>query len=101
MHRPRLIATDPDGTILFNWAQTLPDSTCHLIRRVIDAGTAFLPSSGRQYGNLRSVFAPFADEIPYVADNGINVNMGNKLIRQTTMDHALAAAQSTHRMVSV
>lgn len=89
MHRPKLIATDLDGTILFNWAQTLPDRTRHLIRRVIDAGIVFLPSSGRQYGNLRSVFAPFADEIPYVADNGINVYMGDKLIHQTTMDHEL------------
>jgi len=40
------------------------------IRRLRDRGVAFCPASGRQYNSLRRLFAPVADELCYLCENG-------------------------------
>ena len=89
MYAPKLIATDMDGTILFNWAQELSPRTLGLVRRVIDAGIVFVPASGRQYANLRTIFSPMADRLAYVADNGAMALVNNEVVYRATMDKAL------------
>lgn len=65
----RLIATDLDGTLLEEDG-TLPDGTFDAIRRLSAMGIRFAASSGRQYGNLRRLFAPVADQMAFVCENG-------------------------------
>ncbi len=66
----KLIASDLDGTILKNGAQELPGGFCELVRRLKEKGIQFAAASGRQYYNLRLLFAPVKDDIHYIAENG-------------------------------
>lgn len=64
----RLVATDLDGTLLEDGR--LPEGTFEAVRALKAAGVRFAAASGRTYGNLRRLFAPVADEIAYVCENG-------------------------------
>lgn len=66
----KLIASDLDGTILKNGAQSLPEGFTGLILRLKECGIHFAAASGRQYQNLYRLFGPVADEISYIAENG-------------------------------
>ena len=67
---PKLIASDIDGTLLPYGQTTLPEELFDLIRRLRARGILFCPASGRQYHSLRALFAPVADEICYLCENG-------------------------------
>lgn len=41
-----------------------------LIDELHRRGIVFMPASGRQYASLRYLFAPVADELAYVCENG-------------------------------
>ena len=66
----KLIASDLDGTLLQNGAQKLDPRVIELIKKLKDQGILFVAASGRQYANLRRLFAPVQDEIAYIAENG-------------------------------
>ena len=96
MHIPdlsgvRLIASDLDGTLLLNGAQTLRPETCGLIEQLMARGIVFVAASGRQLANLRRLFAPIADKIGFLCENGGSAYYRNKKIHQELMDQALAA----------
>ena len=82
MFMPKLIASDLDGTLLQDHARRIDEQTLQLIERCLDAGISFAAASGRQYQNLRHLFAPVADRIDYVCENGCLVFAGNKLIHR-------------------
>ena len=65
-----MVLSDLDGTLLRNGAQTLPENVFPLIRKLTDLGIIFVAASGRQYANMRRMFAPVADEIAYICENG-------------------------------
>lgn len=65
----RLVATDLDGTLLDSEGK-LPEGCFEAIRALKAQGIRFAVSSGRTYGNIRRLFAPVADEIDYVCENG-------------------------------
>ena len=54
----RLIASDLDGTLLQNGAQVLSPEIFKLIPALKKKGIHFIAASGRQYANLRRLFAP-------------------------------------------
>lgn len=66
----KLIASDLDGTLLQNGAQKLNPVVFDYIRALKKRGTLFVAASGRQYCNLRRLFAPVKDDIAYIAENG-------------------------------
>lgn len=66
----KLIASDLDGTLLLNGAQRLNPEVFDLITALKEHGILFTAASGRQYTNLRRLFAPVKDDIAYVAENG-------------------------------
>ena len=67
----KLIASDLDGTLLLHGAQMLRTETCGLIHRLYkEKGIYFVSASGRQYDNQQRLFAPVADEIAYICENG-------------------------------
>lgn len=91
----RLVASDIDGTLLLNGASAIDPAVFAEIRRLLDKGIWFAPASGRQYSSLRRLFAPVADELPFLCENGAVVfgpGSPGPVIRKTAMDHELALA---------
>lgn len=89
----RLIASDIDGTLLPYKEKALPEELFTEIARLSQKGILFCPASGRQYNSLRKLFAPVANHIPYVCENGAVVfGPGNPgpLLGKTAMDRRLA-----------
>lgn len=67
---PKLIASDIDGTLMPYGETALPGRLFPLIHRLRSAGILFCPASGRQYHSLRTLFAPVADEVCFLCENG-------------------------------
>lgn len=66
----RLIASDIDGTLLPYGESAMPERLFPLIRCLREHGALFCPASGRQYHSLRTLFAPVADEVCFLCENG-------------------------------
>lgn len=66
----RLIASDLDGTLLQNGAQTLNPEIFDIILALKTKGIHFAAASGRQLANLQRLFEPVKDELYYIAENG-------------------------------
>ncbi len=66
----RLIASDIDGTLLHGDQTEISPVIFQEIHRLRQAGILFCPASGRQYSSLRRLFAPVADELIYLCENG-------------------------------
>lgn len=66
----RLIASDIDGTLLPYGEQAIPPEVFEEIHRLGRQGILFCPASGRQYTSMRRLFAPVADRVPFVCENG-------------------------------
>lgn len=66
----KLIVSDIDGTLIPYGASALDPGLFGRIRRLREKGVLFCPASGRQYHSLRGLFAPVADEIGFLCENG-------------------------------
>ena len=77
----RLIASDIDGTLLLNGATEIPQEIFYQIDRLERKGILFCPASGRQYSSLRKLFAPVADRVPFLCENGAVVYGPGKIGR--------------------
>ena len=66
----KLIASDIDGTLVPYGEHDLPQGLFPLIHRLKAAGVVFCPASGRQYHSLRQLFAPVAEDVCFLCDNG-------------------------------
>ena len=66
----RLIASDIDGTLLPYGEHTIPGEIFDEIRRLEGRGILFCPASGRQYTSMCKLFAPVADRIAFLCENG-------------------------------
>lgn len=65
----KYIATDLDGTLL-DEKKHLPEEIFPIVEQLYARGILFAPASGRQYANLKKLFAPVADKILFIAENG-------------------------------
>lgn len=86
----QLVASDIDGTLLLNGAKTLDPEIFKLIRELQKKGILFMAASGREYTNLRNLFAPVADDIAYLCLNGCLTFYKNKCISKEIMDTTIA-----------
>ena len=89
----RLIASDIDGTLLQNGASAIPREIFGHIRRLEEEGILFCPASGRQYASLRKPFAPVADKVPFLCENGAVVygpGDPGPILSKTAMDRRLS-----------
>lgn len=89
----RLIASDIDGTLLLNGAKDIPPEIFRHIQRLRNKGILFCPASGRQYQSLRTLFAPVADQAPFLCENGAVVygpGSPGPILSKTVMDRAQA-----------
>lgn len=66
----KLIASDIDGTLIPYGETGLPQNLFPLIRRLQAAGILFCPASGRQYHSMRLLFAPVAEQVCFLCENG-------------------------------
>ncbi|MBR7099666.1 MAG: HAD family phosphatase [Clostridia bacterium] len=65
----KLIASDLDGTLLLPDG-SLPEESLELIELLHQKGVIFCVASGRQYESLKRLFAPVADKVLFIAENG-------------------------------
>jgi Cof subfamily protein (haloacid dehalogenase superfamily) len=91
----RLIACDMDGTLLDD-DHAVHEDFWPLIDRLHERGILFCPASGRQYYNLLERFAPIADEVVFIAENGTYVVRSGKEISSQCL--ALADAREMVRV---
>lgn len=85
----KLVASDLDGTLLLNGAQNLPEELFTLIRQLKELGILFVAASGRQYANMKKMFAPVIDDMAFIAENGGLAVQNDKVLYQGNFDAAL------------
>lgn len=85
----QFIASDLDGTLLQNDAQELNPEIFDLILKLKEKGIHFIAASGRQYANMRRLFAPIQNEISYVAENGSLCVHNGKVVSRGLIDREL------------
>lgn len=90
MKHIQLIASDIDGTLLLNGVKTLEPEIFKLIHELQEKGIVFMAASGREYTNLRNLFAPVADDIAYLCLNGCLTFYQNECISKEIMDTTIA-----------
>ncbi len=66
----RLILSDIDGTLVPYGRSAVPEALFPLVERLGEKGVLFCPASGRQYHSLRRLFAPVADRVCFLCENG-------------------------------
>ena len=84
----RLIFSDMDGTLLDENGR-LPEEFGDLYAQLKERGIRFAPASGRQYASLRRTFAPWKDELIFVAENGTMVMEGSREIFSSEIERTL------------
>ena len=89
MREPALIVSDLDGTLMKPNTAAISPSTLAVIAGLLEAGIPFMPASGRQYPNVRQLFAPFAERLSFVAENGVVAYVGGELVYRATLDQSL------------
>ena len=91
----RLVASDIDGTLLPYGGTAIPEEIFAEIDRLAGKGILFCPASGRQYTSIRKLFAPVADRLPYICENGAAVygpGSPGPVLGSTAMDREAALA---------
>lgn len=85
----KLIASDLDGTLLLNGAQKLSDELYPLIKQLSEMGILFVAASGRQYANMKRLFAPLLDEMGFICENGAMAIRDEKVLYINGFDKEL------------
>lgn len=89
----RLIASDIDGTLLRGGETEISPRFFREAKRLMRQGVAICAASGRQYTSLRKLFAPLADEMYFLCENGAVVygpGQPPKLLSRTVIDRELS-----------
>ena len=105
MSEIRLVAVDLDGTLL-NSRGELPPGVFPAIRALAAHGVCFAAASGRQYDNLRTLFAEVAAETVFIAENGAMVferdrNLFDSVLEPELCQELLTAARELPRVFPV
>ena len=97
----KLIASDLDGTLLQNGAQSLPEGVIPFIEKLANQhGILFVAASGRQYPNLVRLFGSASKHMAFICENGSLVFYRDKLIAGHPMDRETALTIS-HDILSL
>lgn len=87
----KLVASDIDGTLLQGGTGSIPTKCFELIHKLAENGIRFAAASGRQYTNLRRLFAPVADDIDYICENGNLVICHGEICYKRTIERTYGA----------
>lgn len=85
----RLVASDLDGTLLLNKAQSLNPEVFEQIKKLKEMGILFVAASGRQYDNMLRLFEPVKDDIIYICENGAIIFYKGEVIHKSLMERSL------------
>lgn len=85
----RLIASDLDGTLLLNGAREVPEEALDYIEKLNAYGVRFVAASGRQYPNLRRLFASVSDEMVYICEDGALVKYRDQVLYRKPLERKL------------
>ena len=97
----KLIASDLDGTLLQNGAQSLPEGVIPFIEKLsTELGILFVAASGRQYPNLVRLFGSASKHMAFICENGSLVFYQDKLLAGHPMDKTTALTIS-HDILSL
>lgn len=99
----KLIACDIDGTLVYGYNSGVVDEVFNQIRRLAGLGIRFCPTSGRQQTSLRQLFAPVADELYYICENGAVIfgpGGADNVLDKVTMDRGIAL-ELCHDIISI
>lgn len=86
----KLIASDLDGTILLNGAQSVDKSMLEAIDELVGRGYIFAPASGRQLVSLKRLFEPVSDRLLFISENGALVKYKGETLVKNSMDRQIA-----------
>ncbi len=75
-----LIASDIDGTLIPEETTIIPEAVYAQVRTAREKGFLFIAASGRQDPSLRALFAPVADQMAFLIENGGGIYYQEKLI---------------------
>ena len=97
----KLIASDLDGTLLQNGAQSLPEHVITFIEKLAaEHHIVFVAASGRQYPNLVRLFGSASKHMAFICENGSLVFYQDKLLAGHPMDKE-AALSISHDILSL
>jgi len=82
----KLVASDIDGTILLDEQREVSNRLVLQIKELKKMGILFAAASGRQIPNLKRLFAPVADDIAYIAENGALIEYKNEILFKKPID---------------
>lgn len=78
----KLIASDLDGTLLYQRDNSVSEEMFDMIREMKEKGIIFAAASGRQYHNLKKLFAPVWEDMAFICENGAAVFYKDQLIAE-------------------
>ena len=87
----KMVASDLDGTLLIGGRQTLPEEIFSLVKELKKMGILFVAASGRQYANMRNLFAPVKDDMAFISENGGLAVQNEKLLYCDSFDKELVS----------
>lgn len=76
----RLIASDIDGTLVRDGSHHINQEYMQVITALKKKGVRFCACSGRQYSSILHLFAPIADEIYFISENGTVLRTKDKVL---------------------
>ena len=83
----KLIASDIDGTLLQSEGAVIDEEVFAQIKRLKKKGILFVAASGRQYNSLKNLFAPVADDILFLCENGGIIYKDGKVLTKLPMPY--------------
>lgn len=87
----KLIASDLDGTLLQNGAQSLsPDVIAFIEELAVKHNILFVAASGRQYQNLKRLFGTASQHMAFICENGSLVFYKDRLLVSHPMEREAA-----------
>ncbi len=85
----KLIASDVDGTLLQHGATEIDPELFSIIRQLKAKGIHFVVASGRPLASLKHLFAPVADDISFIGENGAIYILNKETHTPITFDKEL------------
>ena len=82
----RLIGSDIDGTLVSEGSHEIDPGYFEVIHELGEYGIIFCACSGRQYGSMRNLFSPIADEIYFIASSGTLIQKGEEILHSWQID---------------
>ena len=78
----KLIASDLDGTLLYQRNNSVSEEMFDMIREMKERGIIFAAATGRQYHNLKKLFAPVWEDMAFICENGAAIFYKDQLLEQ-------------------